>query len=741
MRSVYGVQDFTARYYERIFRKKCWPWPLFNYQNTVKEVTGKKFREAFAEITDTLQVRWRRDELARAPFMPSEQITPAERRYVSFESLCSLDGDLYAVRSGLERAPELVRIYSCGSVRALSAFSRSASCLSASDTLGRLYWSEIINDPRWELRTFSEIWYCGTDGRHRRLSHRTRWYNPSVSPDGLRIAVTEYPAEGGSSLLVIDACTAEVLARYDAPDGLQIVESVWIGDEIFVSAMERSGFGIYSASGDFRQVLSCGNSVVEDIWSWDGALYFCSDQTGVFELYRLDDGKAYRLTSSPQGGAEYCFCGDGVYFSAPGRDGKFIFRTALDELPSPVGEDFRTPHRYEFAEDLQAPCPVDRDSLVTVPEPQRYNRLLHLFRFHSWAPLYVSTDAVSDLSFENIFTSVSLGATAFFQNDLETLYGTVAYGAFPADKWKHQLETRFTYAGLYPKIEASLSLDSDPASLYYLQSFYSSFSRKLGFTRSTFEGVPSFNSMVKVYIPFNFSSGGWYRGVVPQVQAAVSNSIVTHGGLVPMNRVAASLRGYIVSSIPSSGIYPRLGAGLEAGWSGRIGTTEIFSPNAYLFGYGYLPGFLRTHGIKLTATAQVPLSDSYINDRYATVLPRGMTSFSTLASEVSNYGFQSRVTLDYAFPFLPVDWSALCPVAYVRNFECTLHADGSYFTLAPSGRSSRALASVGADLCVVLGNLAWMPFTTRIGVSAYWNFGAPSDLQPYHIGMVFNMDI
>ena len=115
-----------------------------------------------------------------------------------------------------------------------------------------------------------------------------------------------------------------------------------------------------------------------------------------------------------------------------------------------------------------------------------------------------------------------------------------------------------------------MALNTDPASLYYLQMSYANFSRQLGFTRSDVAGVPSLDAYVKMYIPFGFSSGGWYRGVIPQVQAAVSNSLVTHGGLAPMNRISASIRGYVIGSTPPSAIYPRLGAGLEAGWSGRI---------------------------------------------------------------------------------------------------------------------------------------------------------------------------
>ncbi len=743
MRSVYGVQDFTARYYERLFRRRGWPWPLFNYPKTVKEVTGKPFRQAFAEITDTLRLRWERDAAARAPFMPSGQLTPDERRYVSYTSPCILGGQLYAVRSGLDRTHELVRIDSAGKAKALSAFSPSTSRLRASEALGRLFWSEIIPDIRWEMRSYSEIRYCGPDGVHKRLTRGTRWYNPSVSPEGKRLAVTEYPVSGGSAVVVLDASDGSVLGRHDAPDGLQVVESAWVGEKIYAFGISDTGTGIYDATSGFRQVLSTGTSVLRNLCGRGDVLYFVSDQTGVFELYSFDGEASFRLTSSRLGGSDFCPSADGgsLLSCVPGAAGRQLFSTPLAELPRPVPEDFGSPHAYELARDLEAPVPIDRDSVIVLPEPRPYRRLAHLVKFHSWAPLYVSPDAVDELSFESILTSVSLGATGFFQNELETLGGTVAYGAFwdSGGKWSHIGETKFTYSGLYPKLEASLSVSSDPASFYFLQSSFSNFSRRTAVVSEGLEGTPSFNASLLAYVPLNFSSGGWYRGVIPQVRASASNSLITHGTIAPMNRISASLRGYVVSAAPSTGLYPRLGAGLEAGWSGRLGTSGLFAPNAYLYGYGYLPGLVRSHGVRLTGTVQAPLGKAMYAERYVSVLPRGMADYTALASKVAGYPLQSRVTLDYAFPFLPLDFSALCPVAYVRNLECTLHADGSFFGGGES--SPMVLGSAGADLCVVLGNLAWLPFTTRIGVNAWWNWGVSADQKPWNVGLVFNMDI
>ena len=157
-----------------------------------------------------------------------------------------------------------------------------------------------------------------------------------------------------------------------------------------------------------------------------------------------------RLSSSPQGGGSYRFSPDGRYLvsSSLGTGGRNLQLTCTDSLPSPAQADFTRTHRYEFAEDLKS-------SAAEVPEvlpdgvedsPLPYNRLGHLFRFHSWAPVYVDYDAIEDMSFETLTTTAGLGATAFFQNHLNTMTGVVAYNAAPGkEAWSHRGEVRFTY--------------------------------------------------------------------------------------------------------------------------------------------------------------------------------------------------------------------------------------------------------------------------------------------------------
>ena len=742
LRSVYDAQDFTARYYKRLFRGK-WPFPFFVYPGTVREVSGKSFRDSFTEICDTLKQRWSRDEAARGPFMTTTRISPESPHYMEYGNGCWLDTTYFCVRKGMAQAAQLVRISSDGQVHTVSAFSASTGKLKADENLYRVYWSEIVRDLRWDMKSWSEIWYYAADGKKHRLTHRTRWYNPAPSPDGTQLSVTEYSVDGPSALVVLDAFTGKETARYDAPPGVQVLESEWTEGGLVALALDGTGDTFYRVGPEgFVPLLECGRVTVRDLFRHDGKLYFTADLTGVQELYSLEaDGSSSRLTSSVQGARSYTFSPDGssLRCSVPRPEGRVLCELPATGLPKPVRADFSQLHRYEFAEELSASNPgqIPYESPVELPEPERYNRLANLFRFHSWAPIYLDYDAISSLSVESLTTSAAPGATAFFQNDLGTMSGTVAYGAIPGkDAWTHKGELNFTYTGFFPVFEAKLTIDSDKPAFYYLKSYYSNFSRRLAFTYDDIEGYPSLNATLTTYVPFSFNSGGWSRGVVPQVRWSLTNSLVSYGNMAIMSRLSASLRGYAVQSTPQRCTYPKWGAGLEAGWSGRPGATGIFTPNAYLYGYGYIPGAMDTHGIRLSATLQAPTGEGLFNERYVAVMPRGMGSYTSLAGTMANYPLQTRFTLDYAFPFAPLDWSGMGPVAYVRNMECTLHGDLSRFY---GVKATKTLASVGADLVVVLGNLLWIPDDTRLGVSYYYNIGAPADLNPHSVSMVFNV--
>ena len=114
-----------------------------------------------------------------------------------------------------------------------------------------------------------------------------------------------------------------------------------------------------------------------------------------------------------------------------------------------------------------------------------------------------------------------------------------------------------------------------------------------------------------------------------------------------------------------------------------------------------------------------------------------------------------KLSADYAMPVLPVDWDGLGPVAYVKNFELTLHGDlslaGNWIPAADDSNRipTSSLYSVGADFSVRLGNLIWLPYDTRIGVSYNYKSGSLFDtLQSlgyehsrHSVELVFSVDL
>lgn len=140
--------------------------------------------------------------------------------------------------------------------------------------------------------------------------------------------------------------------------------------------------------------------------------------------------------------------------------------------------------------------------------------------------------------------------------------------------------------------------------------------------------------------------------------------------------------------VAPSGIFPKWGIGIETGMRSTYDPYWRTRRAFYGKGFAYLPGLMSTHGIKLSG--EFVRKESYL------------------------------AKADYAFPFLPLDWSRCCPVFYVRNLEGGLH--GAVEKLPGTGRNLYA----GASLKVRLANLLWSPYDTYFGVKYLHCFNDPS---------------
>ena len=532
--------------------------------------------------------------------------------------------------------------------------------------------------------------------------------------------------------------------------------------------------------------------------SENAQLSFLCDRTGVTELYSLDVESLtlQQLTSTRYGISSPVFKADTLYYSSLAasdrpqdyKQGRMMYATAVSNLPC-FEVSYGDIHKYPVAEALTAQETALGDTASAASEvkfsrTERYSKI-RLPHVHSWAPVYFNYDNIESISSDDYYKSASLGATAMFQNLLGTGYGMVGYGAhedpYKAGEWRHSGHFKYIFTGLYPVFE--FSADFNDRAALDIQKIQVSKERMYSlYNKGTLTGRPYFEGGLKVYIPLNFSSGGISRGLIPQVKYKFTNDryndqilfqhIVKKDGkdvtetyntvgedhISTLRTLDASLRGYAMRQKAPSQVFPSLGFGAELGFHFRPGHSKAYNPTAYLYTYGYLPGFTARQGLRLTASMEVwygPYEEGGIMEGALTAIPRGFVG-SNLKNIINSCSESRwRVTADYAIPFADVDWSFLSPVAYIKNFELTPFFDWSYQTFCwdnwlhynPGAVTGENLFSVGADLTVNLGNFFWLPYDTQIGIRYARNFWhyidrfPISDLNKNYIGWIFSVNL
>lgn len=752
--------------------KKPWFFAPYNTQKIIVNHARKPFKEAFQDIQAQFDNIWEEQRAARGPFMPMEALTKDESYALEFESPEWTEEGIIAIRKSYQRPGELVLIKD-GKIKVLHAFAGNTSQLFPDN--GCIYWSETRPHPRWGLDGSSVI--CCYNLLTRKLdqiTRDTRYYNPHPSPEGERLAVMEYPVEGGSALVVLQINGGSVLRRVPLPEGVQGTEAVWRGEDLYAAGISRDGAGLYRLQGEnWIPVLPPSEQKMVHLEADGNCLEWVSDRSGVNELYRYNpaSGSLQQITSTPFGASDFTSDGAYLYYVAQAQEGRPIYRTPLSAL-QPRDVQWADVAARPIEEELTAqeaalgPLP-DLDAAVPLSAPKRYRKLAHPLRLHSWAPLYVNYDAIKSGSADFSFETAAPGLSGYFQNNLGTFSGMIGLAVHPdPDRdgvWRGSLHLKAVYSGLYPIFEASLDIGNSQSRRYVMQDV--SDGSATGYrVISILQNTPEIAGSLRAYVPLSFSHSGTLFGVTPQLNYSFSNNafaddterFLTNGtidGLPALyaraqqdasasgpaqNLLSATVRGYVMARRGRSQVYPRWGLGLETGIGFRPGLTQFYAPNAFAYAYGYLPGFTRSQGLRLTFTGQQKLGKCLIGDLYAGVAPRGFTASSGVSALIGqNFSWQWRATADYAIPIYVGDIS-IPALAYIRNFLLVPHAD---YTGLPY---SYNLWSVGADLSASLSRLLFLPFDASIGVSFNYLGGTlypyTRQTKPYSFSLIFGVD-
>jgi Tol biopolymer transport system component len=215
--------------------------------------------------------------------------------------------------------------------------------------------SRLVYSRRVRTRTGShyfDAFECDPDGRHeKRITRGLRFRQPVWSPEGRRIAgVVE---TDGTSNLVLVGSTGEGRRAVTAfTDGEEIHNPRWMPDGRLVFGLGRGSEGrdiaaVDTTDGRLTLLVATGRDERDPFPSADGgSLYYASDSTGIFGLYRLDlaTGRTSALTRTTGGAFFPCPAPDGrVAFSLFREDGYKI--AVLDSAASVEAVPYASPYK------------------------------------------------------------------------------------------------------------------------------------------------------------------------------------------------------------------------------------------------------------------------------------------------------------------------------------------------------------------------------------------------------------
>ena len=655
---LYGVENYGYDMWnlglDRVARR---PYLLKPFVNGLKTYSGLRKVKYYNKVIDTLRVEWKSDQETKLLSKP-DHIIPAKKKrfFTNYRFPVMLkDGSVVAERTGLDDINRFVKLYADGTEEVLftPGFDYSES-LSANDSL--LCWNEKQYDLRWSNRDYSIIKiYNYRTKKLRTLTHKTRLFAPSLSPDGKKVVAVSVSENGINSLKVLDAVTGEIITRFSTKDNLFFMIPKWSadGNSIVSIVLSKQGKSIvvYEPGNDrYNYVLPFGFDEINRPYKQGNFIVYTGTYNGVNNIYQLDMrmGEISQLTNVKYGAEDATLSPDNsLIFSDYTADGYRIGKLDSSEITGKKIDSVK-PFIYPVDKLVTANTFVLEDTVVPSVQykEKKYSRLKHLFNLHSWGPMLVD---VNSYQFEPNVVMAS-------QNMLGTAVSTLGYYYNYNDR-TGKIKFTFDYTGWYPVVG--------------FQANYGK--RHLSYVNEDGNKVTAFwdetNLSLNLSVPLRFIKSKWINGVTPRV--SVKEKFLSNIRNATFSNTQFTSFGYSLYAYRS---LKRSRKDLLSKWSQSIYTAFSHTPFsskpssiAYVSGNITFPGFFNHHGLKIYVAQEWKKDGDYSYGDYIAT-PRGYTNLK--------FDNVFSVKADYAFPIAYPDWD-IPSAAYLTRIYAQLFFDYS----------------------------------------------------------------
>lgn len=615
------------------------PYHLFRYgfypmSATLNYLTGTKIKGFYARALADFSNHWEK-ELADRVYTPVTIVKANTMRTVLHYRYPKPmdDGSVLAMKYGYAQNPEIVRISPSGQEHRVVSIGPDPEHYFSYGG-GRLVWAEQRPDARWGWRGYSVIRSYDLQRRHTTtLSHKSRYFSPSLSADGKQVVVVDVSDQARYHLVILDAQSGHVLDSLPNPEGLSYTYPVFSRDGRAILTAVRLPSGKMAI---YRQSLEGGHPIqltqlfggplgppLED----SAFVFFPAAFSDNIQLYgwRKEDGHLFQIAVRPLGNYSLSLDTARNVFLL---DEFSITGYRLEKLPydpaqwKPVVAD--TLHSVENNGIVSAFKAEGGNILSRIPNhpypAHRYHRGIHLFHVHSWSLLPNYPDVGLYLQSQDILNTLQVSAGGGYNFNEHT-----PYAGFNA-----------AYGGWFPILQAG-----------YRQSF----NRSDYMTNNELVHWSESDGYVGLYVQLDFSRNLYERTLTTGITLH-RNALdfrTTASGKLPTRRVTyleASLALANGRSRPIQALYPRFAQTLKLDLLHTLGKVRAhqYTAEVELF----FPSLFRNHSI-------------YFTGAFSEKDGRKQYKFTDNFSYASGYGTVPyrriyTASANYQFPLAYPDW-------------------------------------------------------------------------------------
>jgi hypothetical protein len=406
---------------------------VYSFTRSLKKTTGVNIINTFNKMNVDLNEKWSHEQILlpdSSNALVLNATKPRIQTNYTYPTWTS-NGCILTLKSGYDEAQQVVNIDTLGNEAKLCHV-YTESGITASNN--KIIWATQVSDLRWGERSYSCLQeYDIVRHSTRMLTHKTRYYSPSLSPDGKYVAVVENNALMRCNLLIINESTGEIVKTFPSPEDGYIRMPSWgsSGNQIVFTHSTPQGIAVMTvdtATSEFKTLIPHGNVNISHPVLSGEYLYFSASQGSIDIIYskHLPSGRTYIAFGNKYGSHYASVSPDGqrIAWSGYTPEGYNIYTSDIDTSKWINVDSFCNSSRQLYS--------VKTEDTVNYVE-KKYRPALNLFKFHSWA-IYPSNSLNLRLFSDDYLntSSLSLGANVYSKQQGVRFLGSYTYsGWFP----------------------------------------------------------------------------------------------------------------------------------------------------------------------------------------------------------------------------------------------------------------------------------------------------------------------